>query len=412
MSARSHSEAIDLGWYWTALIKRWWLIALTVILGVGLAGVYLVVAPKTYSASATLSVVPITSDPYAGSRSLASLVDMSTEAVIASSFTVAERAAETTDGAWQARELQRAIAPGISPDNTTITITVTAPSPERAQEGAAAVADAYLIERSEAARENISSRLTSSQASIKSLREQLADANERAGEATAGSQAAAEAETDIQLFHLQISSLLSRVSALEGVDTTGGAILNPVESSPLETAPNKKLVIATGFAAGLGFGMVLALVLQASLRNTSIPRFEQRFNTQLLGGWNPQDVSSGRATVQRILRSADVVRARRVALVFVDGTPQPEQLAEALRDTLGDAYATDTNPAPHFVEILPETPLDVRLERLRTSDSAIVLAPARLYEDPSFVWDLEDIDEMGTTVIGAVSIADMPVSAN
>ncbi|MFC6235794.1 Wzz/FepE/Etk N-terminal domain-containing protein, partial [Leucobacter soli] len=102
----SAQPGIDIRRYWDILVSRWRLVIAIALLGLLAAGAYLFIVPPTYTAVTTLSVYPLTTERYAPNRNIGNLVDMDAEAVMASSFTVAEVAAESTDGGWTAAELR------------------------------------------------------------------------------------------------------------------------------------------------------------------------------------------------------------------------------------------------------------------------------------------------------------------
>ncbi|MFC6236178.1 hypothetical protein ACFPZL_13900, partial [Leucobacter soli] len=144
--------------------------------------------------------------------------------------------------------------------STTLTIRVVGPSEALARTGAAAMAEAYLQMRSDEAADSIDSIVESDRERINEHRQQLTDALERLAAAEPGSTAAAEAAADQQILNLQISSLLTRISSLEGIDTTGGIILNPASMTAITVKPPRTTTLATGLAGGLLLGIIAAFV--------------------------------------------------------------------------------------------------------------------------------------------------------
>ena len=95
------------GEYTGALRRRWWVLVLGAVIGLGLAAAYLLVAPKTYISTATVEVNQIgtESDSSLEGARLNAGVNMDTEAQLVTSQAVSSRAKvklQTTEivGSW------------------------------------------------------------------------------------------------------------------------------------------------------------------------------------------------------------------------------------------------------------------------------------------------------------------------
>lgn len=423
VDAMAGQPAIELRRYWDIMVARWRTILAATFVGLLVAAAYLVLVPSSFISTTTVAVFPITTDPYAANRNSGNLLDMSAEAVTASSFKVAQIAADETDGEWAATELRRATRADASADSTTMTITVTADTEQRARSGAAVMAGAYLQARSDQAANSIESVLDRDRERIDAHREQLIDALQRLAAASPGSPEAAEAAADQQTLSLQISALLDRISSFEGIDTTGGTVLNPASMTGVTMTPSRSLVLITGVAAGLGAGIIAAFITHSRRKKVHTPRDlgrELRIDTLGVLETAPDGSVLENATAlnaaQRILRMANVRKARVVAMVsdlsVLNTSALADSLSAAISESGSPAAVAPTVRAvahtPGEVVILPiqaDASTAMRLHALRISDVAVlvVTAGASKYHDVDVL--IQDAEEMGTPVAGALLLS-------
>lgn len=399
---------IDVGRYWSVLVARWRVALAGTLVGIGAAGAYLVLTPPSYIASTTLAVFPITTDPYAGNRNTSNLTDMNAEAVRASSFLVAELAAESLGGTWSASELRQQTRVSTGSDSTTMTITVNGPSEDLARMGAAAMAESFIRSRSDQAKSSIDDTVTRDRERIDALRQSLTAAFARLAESAPGSLSAAEASADQQLLNLQISALLSRISSLEGIDTTGGVILNPASRTTITVQPSRSAVLATGAAAGLGLGIIAAFVTHSRQKVLRASRdLERELEIDVIGDWvHVADLDDAAAiAAQRILRQAALYGADSVALLFDDHVTDSERIEYQLENALGASVSSDTDEMwPRITSVDPGTAEGARLEALRTSDAAVLVVAARGSKMSAVSRLVHEAREMGTGLIGAIIV--------
>ena len=410
-------QEIRLGRYWDVLVSRWPIVLAATGLGLLIAGIYIFAVPSTYSATTTIAVFPISTDPYAANRNSNNLIDMSAEAVTASSFKVAEIAAEATGGAWDITELRNGTSVSTGTDSTTMTIVTTARNEERAREGAAAMAEAYLQSRSDQAAVSIDSVVERDRGRIDEHRQELTSAIERLASEPPGSPAAAEASADQQIINLQISALLARISSLEGIDTTGGVILNPASLTAVVVKPPRMTSLATGLAAGLGVGIIAAFVTHSRRKTVNTPQdLSRELEIETLGFVKPAGEGAGLAIAtiaQRLLRLVALEEARVVALLFDEETSWPSKIAD---DLVGAMRASGTSARVSEAETLSSAPLDelilipiapeashaVRLHSLRVSNVTVLAVGTGMTKVRSVAMLTKDADEMGSRVIGAL----------
>lgn len=263
MEQRNDDAGVDLWHYAEVLWRKWWVIVLATLLGLGAAAASLLVLPVKASATATVSLNLITSDPFDVTRPVSELIDAAGEAQVASSFAVADRAAQRLGGDYEPTDIRQAIEVAGVADTAVLRITATADSAEAARDIADASATAYLDYRAEQAQSRIERRLEQSAARLAELRDDLREVNERLAQVEGGSEAAIQAESDRSLINLEIDALASQLATARGIDTNGGTVLNPAANGGVEYSPSRLLVLVTGAVAGFGLGLLLAFLVQA-----------------------------------------------------------------------------------------------------------------------------------------------------
>lgn len=260
----SRAEHIDesLGlWQYVRVLRRQ---RLCVLIGTAagflVAAAILLIGPHSYTATTTVSLNVISTEPFSQQRNAASLIDPQTEADIARSHVVAESASKALGGdptPWELRRDSTVQAPG---DATVVRVSYTGPSEALATKGADAVATAYLEYRSAQAEARLQKMQTHVNEQIERLNEELVEANAAAAASDADEAERGRAAALQQQVQVELDSLLTHRIALANVDTTGGAIITPAEDSPRELSPGIWLTLGTGTGAGVVLGIVLAFV--------------------------------------------------------------------------------------------------------------------------------------------------------
>lgn len=228
-------------------------VALGALLG-GLASLaFLFLRPSTYTATSEVNVNVISTDPFASSRSASGMLDGATEASIATSYVVAERAARLMDDGTTAREIQLATTAQPLADATILRVSSSAQSAEAARERADVVAREYLEYRGETA--------TGRRAAVlDNIAQALADLDTEIRQITRRAQSGDTAglARERKVIELEIDALRTKRAALSGIDTSGGSIINPAGSNPVSIAPSKRVVVAGGVLFGALVGVVAA----------------------------------------------------------------------------------------------------------------------------------------------------------
>lgn len=264
MTQAPSSESVPLTYYLDTVRGRWWVVLLCVIAGLSLATGYVFLAPKTYTATAAVSVNVISSDPFNASRSASGLIDAGGEAQIAGSYAVAERAASELGPDFTPAQVRESVTVISVADTTILRISSTSDSPEDARAIADTVAAQYVAFRSAQAETRIQGAIDRGEARLSGLREELAEVTSRMTMADEGSPEALQAETDRSVLTLEISSVLSEMANTGTIDTIGGTILNPASGSSVQVAPRQLVTLAGGGLVGFGFGLAAAFLVAAA----------------------------------------------------------------------------------------------------------------------------------------------------
>lgn len=279
------------------------------------------------------------------------------------------------------------------------------------------MADAYLQTRSDQAATSIDNVIERSRARIDDYRQQLTSAIERLASAPPGSSGAAEASADQQILNLQISSLLTRISSLEGIDTSGGVVLNPASKTAVTVQPSRTNVLMTGAGAGLILGVVVAFALRS--RNKTVRSsgdIGRELGIESLGILKNEGAAPIVATItQRVLRLLSVNDARVVALVFDEASPWSSSFIDRLAAKIrvsGTPVVVSKTSQPGTAEselvlipVAPDASEAARLRALRVSDAAVLVASIGASRLKSLAKVSAEAREMGTSVIGAVLVS-------
>jgi uncharacterized protein involved in exopolysaccharide biosynthesis/Mrp family chromosome partitioning ATPase len=248
--------------YGSALLRRWWLVLIGLLIGLLAAGAYLVLATKTYTSVASVQVtatgIADTSLP-SGSRNAASNVDMDTEAQVLKSNAVSGLAATALKTSLLPSELAKKVTVTVPPNSAVLTISFAAPNAHDAQAGAQAYADAYLANRTTVARGILDSELSNLRNQLPALTKQLEDVTGQTAVLPGSSAQHAYAVAQAAILHSQIDSINAAIGPLVQQGITPGRILTPADLPTAASSPQFTLVGSSGLLGGLLLGALLAV---------------------------------------------------------------------------------------------------------------------------------------------------------
>lgn len=333
-TTQGETTSLELGHYLQVLRRGGGVILIAVLLGGLLALVYLFAVPRAVTATTVINLNVISSDPFNTARSPSGLIDASTEMQMASSSAVLQSAAASmdTDGMTPS-EIRSNLEASLVQDTTVMRISYTADSTEAAEEGADAIAQAYLDYRSEQANSRLQTIVDQLDQRRDVLRDDLVRINTIIDQARPGSGRAVQAASDRQLIGIELDSLSSQINTFLGLDTTGGVVLTSAAENPTQVSPSKALVVATGLALGLLLGVLGAFALHRTKR-----RIGDDYDVRRAGGGEVLgDLSGTDAAIPAAGEELDKIRTiRELLFATMSGNPPAVAVADL---TEGDSSA-------------------------------------------------------------------------
>lgn len=230
MPDASHSQQPTLGDLLEWVGRRWLILVLALVAGAGGGWLLAQTQSETYTSTTLVQVRPV------GPDSADDQLNLDTEAQVITSVDTATRVADLIGSTGPAADLTRRVTVLVPPNTTFLEISFDAASPERAQEGAHAFAEAYLTQREEAAQQEIDERINRLDEQIEALRAQ-------------------DAEDQV------IVPLLNQQLLLQAEPVRGGEVRSPASLPGQPSSPNLILFVASGTVAGLLLGLALALLV-------------------------------------------------------------------------------------------------------------------------------------------------------
>jgi capsular polysaccharide biosynthesis protein len=255
-------EAAD---YVDVLRRRWLTILVLTIVGfIGSLG-YALVAPKTYSATAEVSVTPTGADMsngVAGSRTNGSAVNLDTQAQNVTSSAIASAAGKIMHSTLPPWQLSQQVSVTVPPNSSDLQIACNASSADASSQCANAVAQAYLHYRSVTSLDSLTAQITTVQGKVNSLNNQATNLSGKASSLPANSSQRLAAQAQLVGVQNEIHTLTSQLSTLTGLaaNNSGGSIITPATPPGNPISPKKALVLPAGVVAGLVLGLIIAFV--------------------------------------------------------------------------------------------------------------------------------------------------------
>jgi uncharacterized protein involved in exopolysaccharide biosynthesis len=137
------------------LRRQWWVVLTGVVVGLVSGGALIALSPTTYSSSASILVEPV---PMPGQPGQLAPINLGTEAELARSSRAAQTAAEALGRSPD--HLADAVSVDVVANTSVLLLHFEASTPEGAQAGAQAFAQAYLTNRADVATSSLSQQLT------------------------------------------------------------------------------------------------------------------------------------------------------------------------------------------------------------------------------------------------------------
>lgn len=256
-------EAAD---YVGVLRRRWWIALVAMIIGLVAAFGYVTVAPKSYSATAGVNVIPTAADQsntVAGSRTNGATVNPDTEAQVVTSTAVATLAGHMLHSTLTPYKLAAQIAVTVPPNSGILDITCKASTAKGAADCANDFANAYLQNRHTTAVNDVNQQLKTLSTQINALNAQIAALTTKIGTLPSNSPAKAADTAQLDSDKSKLSKLTQDYAATNSqlANTNGGSVNNVAAPPGKPSSPKKLLILPSGLVAGLLIGLVLAFLV-------------------------------------------------------------------------------------------------------------------------------------------------------
>lgn len=390
------SMTLGIDQYLWVLRRQWGLIGLMTALGVVIAAAYLVATPREATATTKLTLNVIMTDPFSSQRPASGLLDASTEAAIASSHVVAERAAKKLGGGQTAVSVRDSYEAQLSSSATVVTFTYTADSASAAVLGADTVAQTYLGFRQDQADERvaaITARLTDE---INTLNAALDQTNETVSSVAPESSEYEHALGQQRQLLIEIEGLLTQRNALRAVETTAGTVLTSAKDNEVSYTPSRSRTLLFGLAGGLVIGVLAAFTrnpYDRRLRGVSeLSRILQAPVLTATSGINarePMEVAR-----QRLL--TDFMGGEDLLIFDTGDAANPSRAAEQVV-----SWCASAQPPISATVLGAQSPAEV-IAALRTADAAVVVFDRTSSRTDIGKWFAEEARASGTPVLGII----------
>jgi capsular polysaccharide biosynthesis protein/Mrp family chromosome partitioning ATPase len=278
---------MELADYLGVLRRRWWIVALLVVVGAGLGAAYAKVAPKTYSASVLIEVTSLPNNANSVSGRTGGNVNMDNEAQVATSTEVASIAARTLHDGVTALALSKDVTVAVPPNTTFLQLKCGMPTASQAMACANAVGRAYLTQRRNTAVSGISGEVNAQNQRITELTSRVTVLKAKVAGFRGRGKTTARVRVQLSLNQAQTqlaaaeSDNAKLVPFLEDLNAPGntmvGQVVTPASLPTSPSSPRTLLVLPSGLLAGLLLGLLGAFVLDFRDRRIHSARDVERF---------------------------------------------------------------------------------------------------------------------------------------
>jgi capsular polysaccharide biosynthesis protein/Mrp family chromosome partitioning ATPase len=256
-------EAAD---YVGVLRRRWWIVLAVTCVGVVGAFGYVTVAPKSYTATASVNVNPTAADQsnaVAGSRTNGATVNLDTQAQVVTSTAVATLAGKMLHSTLTPYKLAGQINVTVPPNSSILDIACKASTPVGAAACANDFAQAFLQNRHSSAISYVQGQLKELNTQLKTLNAAITAESTKISSLPSNSPQRAGETAQLDSDKNKLNKLTAEYAATNGqlANTNGGSV-NDVATPPGKpSSPKKALIIPSGLVAGLLIGLILAFLV-------------------------------------------------------------------------------------------------------------------------------------------------------
>ncbi|NUT33539.1 MAG: lipopolysaccharide biosynthesis protein, partial [Hamadaea sp.] len=254
----THPPSMDLSDYLGLVRRHWWVVLLLTAVGVAGAAAVTRTLPREYVSSTSVLVQPSGGDANAAGGRTKGEINLDTEAQLVRSTQVASAAAELMRTGVPDRDLARAVSVEVPPNTTVLQIKYAAGTPQAAQAGSHAFAEAYLRSREQNAHYELDTQIRALNAKLKQLNTQLAQIVTRFGKLNPESPSRATLDSQRSTLQAQINQLNGKLNQLSTSTISVGRIISDAGLPARPRKPDLKINLAGGALAGALVGLLAA----------------------------------------------------------------------------------------------------------------------------------------------------------
>ena len=251
----SHTQPAQLSDLFGALRRHWGVVVAATLIGLVIGALAGLVVPGRYSATTSVAVNPMTTDPLNTSADSSRAVNMATERELAECASVAAAAAELLGARYDlsTRAVEDATTAETVQDSQVLSIRFYGSSRRQSADGSNAVARAYLEARHEAAADQVERLEAKAQKQVDTL-SALAQKSAKAAEESTTRPGLAE-----RAWHIQVDTLGAKLAELASLDLDPGRIVSPATPPSQQSTPGVIPLGISGLVLGLFVGIPLAM---------------------------------------------------------------------------------------------------------------------------------------------------------
>jgi capsular polysaccharide biosynthesis protein/Mrp family chromosome partitioning ATPase len=266
MNPVQRSDSFEAADYVGVLRRRWWIIVAFACVGLIGAFAYVTVAPKSYTATASVNVTPTAADQsnaVAGSRTSGATVNLDTQAQVVTSTAVATSAGKLLHSTLTPYKLAAQINVTVPPNSSILDISCKASTAVGAADCANDFAKAYLQNRQQSAISYVQGQLKTLQAQLNSLNAAVAAESTKISGLPSNSPQRAADTAQLDSDKSKLAKLTQEYAATNGqlANTNGGSVNNVATPPGKPSSPKKALIIPSGLVIGLLLGLVIAFLV-------------------------------------------------------------------------------------------------------------------------------------------------------
>ncbi|HVX43988.1 MAG TPA: Wzz/FepE/Etk N-terminal domain-containing protein [Mycobacteriales bacterium] len=308
-----NSASLELADYAAMFRRRWWVIALGLLLGLVLAAGYLSLAGKSYTSTAAVLVTPTGAEQQntsvANGRTDGE-INLDTEAQLVTSTVVSDLARSTLKTSTSATDLAAKVTVSVPANTSVLHISFVGSSADDAERGAAAFAQAYLKHRGDVGQSDLNEQIKLLQQKIAQLNASLVTVSGQVASLSPDTAEGTYARSQQTLLQSRITDLNSQLGPLTARRITPGSVISPASTPTGASSPRSLLVWVSGAAAGLVLGLLAAALIDRVDDRIRRPEDLERLGGARVLARLPGNGRSGAADPARNRQSFRRVRQR------------------------------------------------------------------------------------------------------